>query len=637
MIFPDEATWRRWGIAEESHRFFVLRWDELFGENTFDTWQVRTCNVPSILNEILETVRVGQTHAPYLVNLEYLLDEATMLASRDFVVSKDFPFVRQSLSSLASQYQNLKGQKNPDWDGFRSCVNVIAGNLRDYRKMVIIRLRSLMGSPPSRYKNDLYDLTMCLAIDLAASGYSTPFLRSGIEILQDSAQADFGSRLERFLAQYDGSERGYECRFLVALPDPKTFPTSEISGVTISRPAPLGGLGPEERAFYGQDTGALIAAVRVTALDSITARDSASEKLGKFFSLSRLYHISKVACLRKPTSLVIPEGQQGRRVEPDISRLGYLRDSRNAAEKLTDLAVLLSQLHQEDVESLTSSLQYHDLALAATTDNIRLVNLWIALECLVRRGHTSIIDAICTVVPQGMATGYLYRAVKALAIDLHAIWRKRTPNPLALLLHQPYGPTPHELLDVLLEPNDGPRMDALQTLVSPNPLLIYRISRLRDHMLRGPKDLGDALTAHKRNVEWQLRRIYRSRNHVMHRGTSPVGTRHLIQHLHGYVVITLHNTVHDLQLHPRWSIADTFEHRRLIYEHLLDRLGNYEGSALSVRALLNPSLALRQQRTPLAWVSAQGPAGVPSQAGAGGATQARADDTAHAGADGTAT
>ena len=112
MIFPDEATWRRWGIAEESHRFFVLRWDELFGENTFDAWQVRTCNVPSILNEILETVRVGQTHAPYLVNLEYLLDEATVLASRDFVVSKDFPFVRQSLSSLASQYQNLKGQYN---------------------------------------------------------------------------------------------------------------------------------------------------------------------------------------------------------------------------------------------------------------------------------------------------------------------------------------------------------------------------------------------------------------------------------------------------------------------------------------------------------------------------------------------
>ncbi len=40
MIFPTNEEWTLWEINEEHHKFFLLRWQEIFDENTFDSWQV---------------------------------------------------------------------------------------------------------------------------------------------------------------------------------------------------------------------------------------------------------------------------------------------------------------------------------------------------------------------------------------------------------------------------------------------------------------------------------------------------------------------------------------------------------------------------------------------------------------------
>jgi len=41
------------GITDPAHQFFVLRWYEIFDEFTFDSWQVRSSNIKTILGEIL--------------------------------------------------------------------------------------------------------------------------------------------------------------------------------------------------------------------------------------------------------------------------------------------------------------------------------------------------------------------------------------------------------------------------------------------------------------------------------------------------------------------------------------------------------------------------------------------------------
>ena len=58
MFFPKQETRDEWEIKEDLHKFFFLRWQEIFDETTFDSWQVRPCNLTSLLDELLIAIDV---------------------------------------------------------------------------------------------------------------------------------------------------------------------------------------------------------------------------------------------------------------------------------------------------------------------------------------------------------------------------------------------------------------------------------------------------------------------------------------------------------------------------------------------------------------------------------------------------
>jgi len=65
---------------------------------------------------------------------------------------------------------------------------------------------------------------------------------------------------------------------------------------------------------------------------------------------------------------------------------------------------------------------------------------------------------------------------------------------------------------------------------------------------KSPQDLAGSIKLHNKNIEWQLCRIYRARNHIMHQGSHLFGLRQLIQHLHTYYATTIHVLIHDLKI-----------------------------------------------------------------------------------------
>ena len=64
MIYPSPEEWAQWSIQEDLQKFLTLLWVELFGESTLDTWQVRTSNVRTLLQELIEAVTVAEQHPP---------------------------------------------------------------------------------------------------------------------------------------------------------------------------------------------------------------------------------------------------------------------------------------------------------------------------------------------------------------------------------------------------------------------------------------------------------------------------------------------------------------------------------------------------------------------------------------------
>ncbi|MES2276832.1 MAG: hypothetical protein V4592_12470 [Bacteroidota bacterium] len=96
---------------------------------------------------------------------------------------------------------------------------------------------------------------------------------------------------------------------------------------------------------------------------------------------------------------------------------------------------------------------------------------------------------------------------------------------------------------IATEENEALRTD-LFTKLEGYPLLRWRLFTL--NKIFGNAENTDAfLTAHTKRVEWQIRRIYRVRNLIVHSGTMPAYTNLLIENLHNYFDTFLNMVIDD--------------------------------------------------------------------------------------------
>ena len=606
MKFISSNKWAAWAIQEEVHRYFYLRWEELFSEYTLDSWQVRTCNIRSILREMLGIIDVSATHPRHFSNMEFLIAEMALQAKKDPVVVHDFPFVANMVKSIKNLYEQNKEATRKTLDTLRRAIAFTLGNTVAYKATAQARLRGLVLHPSPQYKIDLDNTIMSVAVELVSEGYSTPFLHGALKVLTQTPDECFATRLGGFLSMFSGERHAYDCRFPLILSHAKRLPT-RIEGQSIrllkETPAELEPESDEER-FYKQCNEAIVAEVDVEALDPTSARNAATENVDRLLALIRLYAVRGTAEFKGSLCLVTPRDGTPFLVKPDRSRLSYVRNARGIHRRLSTLVGLIQKTAARDIGCLLSSLQYHKLALTASSDEARLINLWIAMESLVGRCVGPSINRICSVVAPSLAGGYLRKLVTTLAMDLKLplarAFSEESSAPIEAYLTAPIVDSRRLLRLLLAEPTSG-GFKALLALAKDDPLLVFRIDRLRSNFLAGPTKLAAAIVRHQRNVDWQLRRIYRARNGIVHDGKRPSALRHIVQHLHTYLVLTIHNAIHDLKDNPEWDLEVAFEHRCRLLEEMLGQLKTDGHCTLSVDALLDPSLCLLPQTDSAAW------------------------------------
>ncbi len=600
MIFPKEQDWIDWDIKEELHNFFLLRWEEIFNQDTFDSWQVRACNLNTILYEIFEALdTVDKIHA-FHPNIIFLIKEAQQIVKEDIIIKKYFSFIPHYLKDLELEYeQNIKNENKKNTVNVQKLIKVMIGHLSDYRNKLISHLKELIENPPKKYKHEIYFLTMAFGIELKSMGYSTLALRDSHNILIDNENGTFLNRFAKLIDQFSGKENLYFCYFMISWPG--IFPDLSENNIELINNHPEKELSVDEKEFYRQDSEATIAKIRVTSLDVYSARVEAERKLQSLFSVSMLYKPTKKAIIKHNKTLIVSEEIGLKKcINPDLS-LKYIRDARKAEDNIAQFWKLTESMSVEDAAQLAASLQYHKLALLSPSDEAKLVNLWIALESLVQQGGKNIIDRITRYISSSVAIGYIYLMMKAIPVDIRNLWknldtnilRSKLPKSTKYILH------PFDLLTILLDKKDGELIKDFLTLVKDNPLLLYRIGCLWKDPFSEPKFLIKRLKRHKKNIEWQIRRIYRARNYVMHKGVCPLQTRQLIQHLHSYYIVTIHNLIHDLKINSEWSINDALEHRFHLYEYFCKKIT--DGEKVTTEALFNPYLILFEEMETSAW------------------------------------
>lgn len=611
MLFPKNEDWEAWGIIRDHHKFICLRWEEIFSEETYDSWQVRTVNFEYILYEMLDAVETTLSYQPFHKNIELLIGEARHSCKLDPIITKHFPHAEDYLSKLEQCYKNrVKSGNRPSILEFRKLLFVILEYIRDYKDLLIKRINNLILDPQGGDNIELYKLTMALGVVLKTEGYSISSLRDSFDILIDNSIPNFEDRFNKLISVFSSKEIEYECSFHVILAREEIDLSSY--GITFHSNRPDGPLAEPETQFFDQDRDSYRISIKIKALDPYSARAKAEHALENVFAAYNLYQPNRYPKFKHKFSLIISEAGDQFCLEKDDSRLKYIRDSKKPAKSVSTLIRLVGGMPEDNSGRLTASLQYHRLAMNAHTDEARLVNLWIAMESLIQADQGSIIDNICRYIPTSLGLEYVRETIKNLAISMRSVWRYSDKTELLELLQFSDNFRLHQvdLLGILVDGPQSEKVNLFSAIISEAHLLRYRFFSLYKNMFKSPQKLANQISTHRMNIEWQICRIYRVRNYIMHIGVCPPRIRQLIQHLHSYYILLIHGLLHDMRNHNEWGVEHAIENRLLLYDMFMSRLNNNDQDPLTVEELLYPDEILVQrtetERRP-AWPPAEAP------------------------------
>ena len=261
-----------------------------------------------------------------------------------------------------------------------------------------------------------------------------------------------------------------------------------------------------------------------------------------------------------------------------------IAESMNVANDAIMATVKSDYYH--DFASILSAIRYHGHSLDSNSEVNQLLDLWAIFEAVldISNQHTGDrIQQICKYLVPLLKQKYIYSLFNQLANDIK--------NYNEDLYNQIVGDTETEQQVVknvceftLLESNQVVR-DAVLGKCNDFPLLKERISYYCD-VLSTPSKVHAFVEKHAERVRWQIMRIYRNRNLIIHNGSLMPYLPLLIENLHSYVddflSYTIHNLAEDKNIHSmchelfvkecRWNASFPRQKKAITADQVTDML-----------------------------------------------------------------
>lgn len=222
----------------------------------------------------------------------------------------------------------------------------------------------------------------------------------------------------------------------------------------------------------------------------------------------------------------------------------------------------LDNIEKNAINRIFSGLRYLRLGTEALELENKLLNYWIGIEFMF-----SIYDAESHTVGRLRAYykkchAYIY--IRRLLIDFH----KSIKNFKVDSAITTYN-------DDLLYLNSAQNLETIIDLKAALPLLAYRAYTIKMH-LEDPKIVAGTLQKHQQNLDWNLNRIYRIRNEIVHNAAINLSIELVVSHLRYYLIFILNSTIdffinekYDLNSDKKISIDDYFLLREVQVNNLL--------------------------------------------------------------------
>lgn len=554
-------------------KFFAQRLDEMLFDYTLDSYKPTALNAPYLAKEALILVSDIESGVVDFANLAHVLEELVWSVQNDKVA--------KSLLDADIEYYTAIANEG-ELPSLRLRLEVLDRTINPtrYIKSVISELTDKIAA---KEKKAIDTLSRTLISTLINSGMSKQHLYNSVleSFFHDGQDIEDLSAAQSFFEKIAPKTHRFDVLLLVSrnikdvaesikvfrLAMPEDLP-EELRGVAVAH-----GFEPTAGEVYVQS-------INVSAHDAYSARQAAIRDLDRLGDLLSLFqHRSQIAwrheaivaqqcCVKTVSWITPPRGPMEK--APD------LRPEKAAKE----LNTLLKSFSAKGLSfrKFNRVADIHGICINHNIVDNQLVNLWTALETLTpSHSGSSKISNISSAALPFLLHIYVGRLVQQFTYDFLNWDKWRAKKILHRVPCDPKTSLHGKSLRLLCLDENASLRDQLYEHLKDFHLLRFRVFQLSE-TLSDRKKLRGLVAIHEKKVAWQIRRIYRTRNLIVHSGRIPppyIDT--LVENGHDYLDSIVFEVMRiSCGPYSATSLEQVFEIAKIRYQDFARKLANDE-------------------------------------------------------------
>lgn len=556
--------------GSEGLLFFAQLLEELLFDYSLDTYKPSAMNSSALCREARSLINDIEEEIIDKSNLDHILKELILNLRKDEVAKT---LLTIKIDSIVKKFDN----KDTPLQEIAILLDIIYSQIRprSYKERTEKLLLEAVAEPKG--KDRIRSLTRNYITTLINFGYSTRFLYPTARMFfyMSKEKITGPESIKGFFEIVKGVPQKYTAIFRVnslfeEIKDScKVFKVEIVTQLNEKLAASA-----NRKAFRLLDQEVYLVVNEITSMDVFSARDEAERLIGQISTLSGLFHHKEMANWQPNALFINQESEKERMVTTSLNPMLMCADSRkeNAAIKLNSFINNFSLKDLDNFRRFNRTAELHALALKSDSPENQLLNLWVALETIVpsKLGRTKakVNNIIDSVLPF-LSLTYIEILTERLARDFCLWSRPKFYKSIASI----EGDTDRQrLLKLLLLPEYLEQKTQLFTELQQFYLLRNR-AHYFSSLLSSTSKLATLLDTHNQRVDWQIRRIYRTRNLIVHTGHTSPYISILIKNIHDYLDIVI-NAIGRLASDGEKinSIEEAFKYCEITYMELLDEL-----------------------------------------------------------------
>jgi hypothetical protein len=523
---------KRWNIKPELDGllFFAQRMDELLWDFTLDTHKPMALNAPYLCKEAISLLEDIEAELIEPANLKPVLDELVWSVQHDPVAKSllDLPIEHYVLTSEGVKLAEQKLR-----------LDVLGQTLQPFRYLhrAFDQIAAQVKAVEKKKLDSSIRTMVTTLINMGVSKQSLHKRSNDFFFGAEGEQIDKPEQIDSFLKSIYPYSHEFTVYFVVSklIETVKDSLTAFRISLLDELPDELKSIAAKNKFAKGEDE-SYAEVGPFTGLDVVSAQEKAANRLDNLSDLFTLFYhqrkinwrpqaIVKQCCSDGPVFVTLTKGAMEKPFDlpPEKASKELNRLLRNSATRGTSF------------DRFNRVADLHGICVSTDIIENQLVTLWTSLETLIpsHTGVSKITNVLEAMIPFLMVS-YIKRLVQRFNHDLITWRRWRVKRILNKVPDIDSPNTLHRTLAMLAVSTNDEIRSELYAELKDFHLLRFRAFQLSE-ILSSTEKLTNALASHEKKLRWQIRRIYRTRNLIVHSGKRPSYIHSLIENGHDYL------------------------------------------------------------------------------------------------------